>query len=127
LAQATSRLDSRDFPDILVTAGWCLVTATGDIDLATAPELSRVLQAAIPAQQPERHLILDLAAVNFIDCSGLRLLVQTRHRLADRFWLANPPRQVRWLLGLTGLTDTFAVLDGLPPITRVPRRRSVRR
>jgi anti-anti-sigma factor len=100
------------------------VRASGDIDLATAPELDRVLRAAVTPDQPDRHLVLDLAAVTFLNGSGLRPLVRARRRLNDRFWLANPSRQVRRLLDLTALTHAFAVIDILPPTVLVPRHRS---
>jgi len=101
------------------------VRASGDIDLAAAPELDRVLRAAVTPDQPDRHLVLDLAAVTFLNGSGLRPLVRARRRLNDRFWLANPSRQVRRLLDLTALTHAFAIIDDLPQTALVPRSRSV--
>jgi anti-sigma B factor antagonist len=102
---------------------WSVVAVHGDLDLATGPELDQALRDAVPADDLVRQVVLDLRAVTFLDCSGLRPLVEARRRLGDRFWLANVPRQPRRLLDLTGLTDAFAVLDDLPPITFIPRRR----
>jgi anti-anti-sigma factor len=99
-------------------AHWCLVRATGEIDLEAEPELARVLQAVITrgsAPGWEHHVVLDLAAVTFLDCSGLRPLIDARRRLGDRFWLANPPAHVTRVLALAGLGAAFAVLDGQPP------------
>ncbi|MBI4943205.1 MAG: STAS domain-containing protein [Actinobacteria bacterium] len=101
-----------------------LVRASGDVDLATATELDGALQAAATEDQPARHLVVDLGAVTFLDCAGLRPLVAARRRLTDRFWLVNPPPQVRRLLSLTGLTDTFSYLDDVPAITLLPQHRS---
>jgi anti-anti-sigma factor len=111
-------------PPVPQAREWSLVRATGDIDLATADELDGALLAATGDDRPDRHLVLDLGAVTFLDCAGLRPLVAARRRLMDRFWLANPPPQVRRLLSLTGLTEAFAYLDDVPPITLVPRNRT---
>ena len=113
------------FPPAQAPPGeWSLVRASGDIDIATATELDDVLLAAATDAQPVRHLVLDLGAVTFLDCAGLRPLVAARRRLPDRFWLVNPPPQVRRLLSLTGLTDTFAYLDDVPSVTLLPRHRT---
>jgi len=53
-----------------------LVAITGELDLTTAPELEETLQGAIPYSLLE----LDLAALDFIDSSGLRLLLSERDR-----------------------------------------------
>ena len=107
------------------SGGWSVVAVVavhGDLDVATVPELDQALQEAVPDDDPVGQVVLDLRAVTFLDCSGLGPLLRARHRLAERFWLANVPRQPRRLLELTGLADAFAVVDDLPPITLVPRR-----
>jgi anti-anti-sigma factor len=105
--------------DHVTTVGWRLVHATGDLDLATAPELDRVLRAAIAADT-ERHLVLDLGAVTFLDCCGLSSLVRAQSTLLDRFWLTNVPPPVARLLDLAGLTDVFCVLDAVPGLALAP-------
>jgi len=93
-----------------------VVRANGDIDLATASQLDQALQAAVTEAQSWRHLVLDLAAVTFMDCPGLSTLVAAKRRLGDRFWLANPSPRVLHLLDLAGLTGTLAVADCPPAI-----------
>lgn len=93
---------------------WSIVCAGGAIDAVTAVELDRALLAAVTAEQPHRHLILDLDAVTFFGYSGLPPLIRARRRLPDRFWLAHPSRPVLRLLDLAGLTKDFAFLHGLP-------------
>jgi len=105
--------------DHVTTVGWRLVRATGDLELATAPELDRVLRTAIAADT-ERHLVLDLGAVTFLDCCGLSSLVRARSALLDRFWLTNVPPPVARLLDLAGLTDVFCVLDAVPALALAP-------
>ena len=72
-----------------VAADWSLLHATGDLTIATAPELDPAPPAAVTDQHPERQLILDLAGATFQDCTGQR--VRAKRRLADRFRLRNPP------------------------------------
>ena len=54
-----------------------LVACRGELDLTTAPELEEVLGSA----DPNGELEIDLAALEFIDSSGLRLLLSERERM----------------------------------------------
>lgn len=51
-----------------------LVCVAGEVDLATAGDLQRTLEAVVTVEQ--QTLIVDLAAVEFFDCAGLRVLTQ---------------------------------------------------
>ncbi|MFF8772489.1 STAS domain-containing protein [Kitasatospora sp. NPDC015120] len=85
-----------------------MVRAFGEIDIATAPRLGRRLAAALGAH---REVVLDLSEVTFMDCSGLRVLVQARNR-ADRYGgrlvLRGARGPVARLLRLTGLGRRLA-------------------
>ncbi|MEV8099492.1 STAS domain-containing protein [Kitasatospora sp. NPDC085879] len=88
------------------------VTARGDIDLATAPRLRRVLARALKAH---RDVVLDLSEVTFVDRAGLGALVEARNLAGRRggrlvLWGAGP-RVVR-LIRLTGLGGYLAVERG---------------
>lgn len=83
----------------------------GDLDMAATfklePEFDRLLAA-----QEVRHVILDLAAVGFIDSAGLGLLLSMRERTRDlgvAMDLANVSDPVLRILELSGtrglLTD----------------------
>ena len=89
-----------------------VVTVRGEVDLATAPELescvSRALEGAPSA------VILDLAALNFIDSSGLRVLVTLAGAATasgSSIALRNVPSHAQRVLDLTGLADTFPRAD----------------
>ncbi|MFD9692524.1 STAS domain-containing protein [Kitasatospora sp. NPDC059146] len=85
------------------TADAATVTACGDIDLATAPELRRSLVAALHAH---RDVVLDLSQVTFMNCAGLAALVHARN-LADRLGahlvLRGVGRDLKRLFRLTSL------------------------
>jgi anti-sigma B factor antagonist len=94
----------------------CVVRAEGEIDLHTAPRLRDVLRVAL-AGRPSR-LILDMTEVNYIDSTGLGVLVGAFKRSGDagsELVLQGPvPRVVR-VLELTGLHRVLAVIAGPAP------------
>ena len=73
-----------------------VVSPTGDIDIATAPEVRK----AMLANAGGRRIVLDLRGVKFMDTSGLQLLVEGRRRAIAE-------------------GGAFAIVDGPPPVQRV--------
>lgn len=61
--------------------GLLTVVVSGDVDLATAPEVEAAIETAIAAEGVTAVLV-DLTAVGFLDSSGIGLLLRGR-RLAD--------------------------------------------
>jgi anti-sigma B factor antagonist len=58
--------------------GRSTVTVTGEVDLATSPELERHLELHAAA----RSLLVDLTGVSFLDSSGMAVLVRAARRSA---------------------------------------------
>jgi len=84
--------------------GTTVVRLVGDLDLALRERASRVIAGAVRAGGP---LVLDLAAVRFVDSSGVAVLLQC-HRACteagvDLRLRAVPPQPLR-VLTLLGLT-----------------------
>lgn len=81
-----------------------VVRIAGDVDLSTVAELDRAVHAAVEAGPA--GVVIDLAAVTFIDSAGINTLLKSR-RLADerdrRFRVANATGVVRDVLDLTGV------------------------
>ena len=82
----------------------------GELDMTAAfriePEVDRLL--AVP---DVRRLVVDLAAVTFVDSAGLGTLLAVRERSADlgiELALVNPSAPVRRMLELSG---TSAMLE----------------
>ncbi len=94
-------------PFALVTTrdgSWLI--ASGEIDMVTAPTLA----AAIAAGDYEG---VDLAAITFLDVSGLRVLLNAARdarAVGRRFAVANPPPMVRRLLALTAIDQSLDVV-----------------
>ncbi|MFC8718522.1 STAS domain-containing protein [Kitasatospora sp. NPDC057198] len=94
-----------------------LVRAHGEIDADTAPRLRRQLLRGLAAH-PE--VVLDLSDVTFMDCAGLRVLVEARglaDRKGGRLLLRGVGTPVARLLHLTGLQS---LADPSPPRPRHP-------
>src|ERR1700678_2363519 len=93
--------------------GHLVVTLGGELDAVDADSVAAALAAAA-ARNP--WIIIDLAELEFIDCSGLRVLARAREQARQAggdLLLAAPRRQVRRILALTGLADVFCVYTSL--------------
>jgi anti-anti-sigma factor len=85
------------------------VTVSGDVDMASAPEMQRVLRRALDDGRP--GLVVDMAACGFIDCIGLGVLVGAANIVRARggaVTLRTPSFQVCRLRDLAGLSDVLA-------------------
>jgi anti-sigma B factor antagonist len=84
----------------------------GELDLASAPELELHLDE-IEARSPGR-ILLDLRSLNFMDCTGVSLIVraqQTARANGHLLALRRGPYQVQRLFQLTGLLEHLKFLD----------------
>jgi anti-sigma B factor antagonist len=88
------------------------VSVMGELDQGTAPELRGVLEEAVG--KAPASVLVDLSDCNFIDSTGLSLLVETKRRLTDedrRFGVCCPDADVRRLLELTGIDRAVGLFD----------------
>jgi anti-sigma B factor antagonist len=92
-------------------SGETVVVASGEIDIATAPDFSRALDAALAARPAV--LVIDLAMVEFIDSSGLNAMLQANHASGDdvRLVLQSPSDACRRVLKATGLDDVLEIRE----------------
>lgn len=90
------------------------VVLDGEIDIATAPAIRRVLMAAISGGNA--HLAVDMSGVTFIGAAGIGVLVDAASRAREAggsLSLLAPSPQVRWLLDVLHL-------DAILPATQRP-------
>ncbi|WP_431938982.1 STAS domain-containing protein [Nocardia grenadensis] len=100
----------RDFTvGVLPDGASVTVTATGEIDIHTAPRLHEALTRAMDDRP--RTLILDLSAVGFFDSSGLKVLLGCRDEAPDLRLAVSPA--VRRVIEVTGLTEHFQIFDSI--------------
>jgi anti-anti-sigma factor len=82
-----------------------IVAVRGELDLSTATELEGPLDAAVDAG--DASLLIDLTECEFIDSTGIALIVRAWQRLGDdgggRVVICSPHDQVRRVLEITGL------------------------
>src|SRR3954452_21728375 len=99
--------------------GAVVVVASGEIDLATSPEL----RAALLAEDAQAStVVLDLRQVSFIDSSGLGVIVGQQKRAQERnerFAVAvGGAAAVQRILDLSGLVKVLDVVSD--PAERLP-------
>jgi anti-sigma B factor antagonist len=87
-----------------------VVAVAGELDVATAPalreELYRVVEQGVPA------IVVDLADMNFIDSTGLGVLVGALKRVKERsgtLELRSLPPSAQRVFEITGLTQAFTI------------------
>jgi anti-sigma B factor antagonist len=86
----------------------CVVTVQGDIDLANAGDFETALERALGAGPTS--IVVDFAALTFIDSSGLRVLASVSKEAESRgttFELRNIPGHAQRVLDVTGLSGWF--------------------
>jgi len=90
-----------------------IVRIGGDIDICVAETLEECLLRIMRSHTAQ--LLLDLSAVTFFDCTGIRALLLTRRRAELRSGSADlieASAAVRRVIDLTGLRDVFPIHDG---------------
>jgi anti-sigma B factor antagonist len=85
------------------------VIVRGEIDVASAPRLREVLHDLVQADT--KRIVLDCQGLEFLDSSGIGLLVATRKLLGDsgELVLVSPPAHVRKVLELTGVAEELVL------------------
>jgi anti-sigma B factor antagonist len=84
-----------------------VIRVSGELDLATVPQLRQVLDAHARSGQT---MVIDMSEVEFLDSMGLAALVRVRHRAIARgakLELVAPPETVYKVFTLTGLDRLF--------------------
>jgi anti-anti-sigma factor len=82
----------------------------GELDLATSGQVELVLDVA--AATRARTIVLDLSELEFIDSSGLKVILAAHQRLGRRLILLRGPHRVHRLFELTGLDTRVAFAEG---------------
>jgi anti-sigma B factor antagonist len=98
--------------DLQQTDGVPVVAVRGEVDFGTAPRLRELLVNT--AMEGNRNVVVDLRAVEFLDSTGLGVLVGALKRyrtLGGDLFLVISTNRIRSVFELTGLTNAFAIHD----------------
>lgn len=98
-----------------VDGGIRVFTVRGELDMNTAPELEQALETTVAEEKAA--VMLDLSDCEFIDSTGIALIVRTWQRLdrdagnggEGKFVLCCVNHQVRRLLKITGVESSISL------------------
>jgi anti-anti-sigma factor len=94
--------------------GHSVLVLEGELDLATAPQLTSTAMALVDAGAGD--VIVDARLLSFCDSSGLTAFVRIANRLepvAGRLAIVGPQTIVRRVLEISGLVETLIVVDSV--------------
>jgi anti-sigma B factor antagonist len=89
-----------------------VIRVSGELDLASSPALEEELERV--ANSDVALVIVDLRDLEFMDSTGLSVLVRAHQRAgqgSQRFGLVNGSQQVQRLLSLTGVADRLVLAE----------------
>jgi anti-sigma B factor antagonist len=93
--------------------GRAVVVIRGELDLATAPELEAAIQGRLDDGQ---DVVVDLRELDFMDSTGLRVLVSAHARVEgteQRFLIVRPlpGAPIERILAVAGVEQVLDVVD----------------
>ncbi len=89
-----------------------VITVEGELDLASSPALQEQVEQSLTGNG--ELLIVDLRELEFMDSTGLSILVKAHHRAREtgkHFAIVRGSEQVQRLLSLTGVGERLTVVD----------------
>ncbi len=106
--------------EVAERSGWQVVTASGQLDVATAPRMRELLQQQ--QYEPARRLVVDLSGLEFLDSFGLGVLVGGLRRAragGGRLVLAGASARIHHVLEVTGLDAVFELATSVAAVVAV--------
>jgi anti-sigma B factor antagonist len=98
--------------DVQERDGFAVLAVSGEVDVATVPRLREQLHGLVA--QGSNQIIVNLDAVDFLDSTGLGVLVGALKRVrsndGDLYLVCTQPR-IRKVFEVTGLTKVFQLFD----------------
>jgi anti-sigma B factor antagonist len=97
-----------------LSAGMFVATVSGEMDIATSPELiSRLSTVRGPASY---HVLVDLSQLSFIDSTGIKALVASAKTVESHggtLVVVAPAANVRRVFDIVQLSEVLSIADSL--------------
>jgi anti-sigma B factor antagonist len=98
--------------DVVERNGFAVLAIHGEVDVYTAPQFREQLIQLV--DQGHRNIVVDLEGVEFLDSTGLGVLVGGLKRVRSHdgdLALVCTQRRILKVLEITGLTKVFSIYD----------------
>jgi anti-sigma B factor antagonist len=98
--------------DVRTEGRTAIIVVRGELDLATSPELEAQLQKVW--NSGNEQLVIDLRELEFMDSTGLSIIVKAHQRLSDegrQLSVVRGSQQVQRLLDLTGVSERLQLVN----------------
>lgn len=92
--------------ELLAEGAAPVIRIFGELDISTIELVAPLIEFAVT--QAEEQLVLDMQDVEFIDSSGIALLLSTAQQV-QRLELRSPSSAVRRIIEATGLSETLVI------------------
>jgi anti-sigma B factor antagonist len=102
--------------DVATESGVTVVTVLGEVDVATAPTLRQALLRASTESVGPPRIVIDLAGVDFLDSTGLGVLLGGLKRVRAKegaLVLARAEPHVRKVFEITRVIEILPIHDDL--------------
>jgi anti-sigma B factor antagonist len=107
MAQLGDAASAASVQTSLDAIGMPVVAIAGELDISNVDAIEGELQPVIVSKQ---RVSFDLSAVTFMDSSGIAMLLRAADAVGSVI-LCNPSAVVRRVIGATGLTEVFEIVD----------------
>ena len=105
--------------NVTATAAVVVVSAVGEIDIASSPLLGRELERAVTATTAPSVICCDLSEATFLDSSGMGALVAA-HKIAHtngrELWIGGAHGAVLRALTVTALDRVLTLYDSMDAV-----------
>lgn len=99
--------------------GWAVLQVRGEVDLYTSPQLRDGITELL--DQGANRIVIDLSGIEFMDSTGLGVLVVGLKRAKERngeFALVCREGSVQKILSITGLDRVFSIHGSVAELTQ---------
>jgi anti-sigma B factor antagonist len=104
-----------------LSSGWQCIAVSGEIDLATVPELESAIDSVFSTNS--HPLVVDLTESSFMDSTGLKTLVMASRRFDENgrpFAIAVSGGPVSRLIDLSGVETSIRIVESTDDLETVP-------